>query len=522
MKILSKTDLMRHEQCPTKLALDKQENPDKDRIQDESTQPEIRSHYRSEGGYQVEDLAEKLFDGIQRSTLFGVRGLLETQSLVFGKVPAISQASAQSKGNYARADILARIPNSQISLELREQMKGIYTSSYGRFNALYEVKSSTSIKDDYYLDLAFQTHVFESSGYKIGRTFLITVNKDYVRTSDEIDPNEFLVLTDVTNEVIQALQNLDDRVLSAHSTLNATSLPHTTLYKQCNHTQPDKICPHISYCPNWMELDASKTPIFFLPFLSKKKQDQYMLDGIQYIEDVEVDDKKLTKTQAPIVIAHKTDQPLINLEEIQKFLDQVDTQLPISFLDFETFSKVIPEIGHKPYQKLPILFSSGVLYPSNHISRHDFIESSMPSDSRFFAETLIQNIEATGTVFSWFMSFEKSVIKQLIDMNPDLQPELNSICDRMLDLREPFFRGHYVDRRFEGTTKLKKVGEVLTQDLSYAALDVNNGSMVGDLWYEMVSTEDTSRANQISINLQKYCNMDTTSLITIYQFLKNL
>ena len=524
MKILSKTDLLRHEKCQTRLALDKKENPSKDRSIDESIQPSTLSLHRNQGGYAVEDIAEQLFDGIQKSTLFGVKGLLETQSLVFAKAPAISQASAQSNGNYARADILAKLPNLDVHQELRSYIKSLHRSSYGRFHALYEVKSATSVKKENYLDLAFQTHVFESSGYKIGRTFVINVNKDFVRESDNIDPNSFLNIIDVTDEVLEALQSLDLKIDSAHQTLNASSVPSVTIYKQCNQFQADRICPHINHCPNWNNLDSTKNPISYLPFLTKKKQDSFAKEGIFYIEDVSVDDTRLTKTQAPIVLAHKQDQPIINKQKLSEFLDQVDTQLPINFLDFETFTKVIPEIGHKPYQLIPILYSTAVMYPTQTktISRNDLIERSIPSDSKFFAEQLINSIEPTGTVFSWYMSFEKSVINQLARMNPELESQLSSISDRMLDLRDPFFKGYYVDKRFEGTTKLKKVGSVIAQELSYENLEVDNGSLVGDLWYEMISSDDLNIQNRISTDLQKYCSMDTTSLITIYQFLQNI
>ena len=524
MKILSKTDLLRHEKCATRLALDKIENPNKERQIDESKQPTSLSLHRNQGGYLVEEIAEQMFNGIQESTLFGVKGLLETQSLVFGKAPAIAQASAQCNGNYARADILARISNSEVHQELRNHIKELHRSSYGRFHALYEIKSATSVKKENYLDLAFQTHVFESSGYKIGRTYIIHVNKDFVRESEIIDPKSFLSVIDVTDEVLQAMQSLDFKIESAHQTLNADFIPQTTIYKQCNQFQSDKVCPHISKCPNWSNLDNTKNPISYLPFLTKDKQDSFAEEGIFYIDDVPFDDARITKTQAPIVLAHKHDHPIIDKEKISEFLEQVDTQLPINFLDFETFTKVIPEIGHKPYQLIPILYSTAVMYPTQTktISRNDLIERSIPTDSKFFAKQLINSIEPIGSVFSWYMSFEKSVIKQLAKMNPELEGQLTSISDRMLDLREPFLKGYYVDKRFEGTTKLKKVGSVITSELSYDNLEINNGSIVGDLWYEMISSEDLNLQNRISTDLQKYCSMDTTSLITIYQFLQNI
>lgn len=522
MKILSKTDLLRSLDCPTRLQLDKQVNPDKERLIDENLHSNNLHHYRTQGGYEVEAIAESLFQGIQTSTLHGVKGLLETQSLVFAKVPAIAQASAQRNGNYARCDVLARIPNSEINPELRQYLRDHFTSTYGAFHSLNEVKSSTKITPKHILDLAFQTHVFESSGYKIGQTNLITVNPNYIRESQEIIPNQFLQITDVTPEVLEVLPLIPQMIEDGHNILNQTSVVRSTIYKQCHHKEIDKICPHIQNCPNWQALDPNKTPIFFLPFLTEKKQDQYAEQDVFYIQDIDLADPKITKIQKPIIAAHKQDQPFIQLDKIQEFLDQIDPQLPISFIDFETFSRAIPNIGHKPYQNIPVQFSSGVLYPSSHIHRHEFIETQMPSDSRHFAESLISNIEATGSVFAWFAQFEKSVIANLAEQHPDLAPELLNINHRMLDLREPFFRGFYVDQGFEGTSKLKKVAEVLVPELSYSDLAVNNGSLVGSLWQEMIVTDDENRRLNIMTDLQKYCSMDTTSLIRIYFFLKNL
>jgi hypothetical protein len=71
---------------------------------------------------------------------------------------------------------------------------------------LYEVKSSTSVKSsgqhNQIKDAAFQKIAAEETGLKVARVFIVHLNKDYVRQGD-IDPEQLLILADVTSDVVE-------------------------------------------------------------------------------------------------------------------------------------------------------------------------------------------------------------------------------------------------------------------------------------------------------------------------------
>ena len=516
---VSKTEFMQHQRCERLPWLNQQQNLERDRQVDESTQSPVLSHFRNHDGYVVESYAEQLFPGAVRVDEFGFDALNQTSQSVHGKAHAILQPSAQSLGNYARADILSRIPRSSVNPAHREFLKESYQSVYGSPFALNEVKSTASVKPEHIRDLAFQLHVFRKAGINVQQTNLIHVNSEYVRNG-EIDPSQFLITVDVTDQVLQVLDQVVDQIPAVHSTLNSPTSPDVTIYAQCNHRSNNAACPHISLC--WSELPQG--PIQLLPYISKqsKKFFEYISEGRTAITDLDPLDKRITKSQRPIVEAYKQDGPVINLLEIQKFLDKIDTTLPISFIDFETFESAIPLNGAKPFQTHLIQFSSAVLSVNGDMTDFNYISSRLEDVSQEFAEKLLDSVADTGVVLVWHASFEKQKIAMLADNVPSLSSQLLSLNDRILDLKVPFSKGGYVDKRFNASFSLKKVLPVLAPDLSYSELTVNNGSQVGSQWLEMVQSTDPKVKYKIMSDLKTYCALDTTGMVRIYQELQSL
>lgn len=62
---------------------------------------------------------------------------------------------------YARADVLYPVSNNQWDI--------------------IEVKSATSVKEEYLYDISFQKYCYESAGVKIKRCFVLHINNQYVR-----------------------------------------------------------------------------------------------------------------------------------------------------------------------------------------------------------------------------------------------------------------------------------------------------------------------------------------------------
>ncbi|MAD96832.1 MAG: hypothetical protein CMB99_05830 [Flavobacteriaceae bacterium] len=94
--------------------------------------------------------------------------------------------------------------------------------------------------------------------------------------------------------------------------------------------------------------------------------------------------------------------------------------------------------------------------------------------------------------------------------------------EHMFDL-EVIFKKDYIDYRFHGSSSIKKVLPVLCPDISYKALEVNNGTMALDTWGRMILDPDFSEdITETRKNLLAYCELDTLAMVKIYEVLKKL
>ena len=116
------------------------------------------------------------------------------------------QATAISTDDcLARADILERDPDS------------------GDWS-LYEIKSATSVRDDYINDVAFQWHVFESAGYRLSRAFIIHVDNTFVRYGN-ISAAEISTIVEITTETRDRLSAIAAGVVQANSIIDRDAPP---------------------------------------------------------------------------------------------------------------------------------------------------------------------------------------------------------------------------------------------------------------------------------------------------------
>ena len=91
----------------------------------------------------------------------------------------ITEASFKFNNNFCSVDILVKKNNKY---------------------ELYEVKSSTELKDIYVKDISYQYYVLTNLGLKVSKCSLIHLNSNYVRVGD-LDLNKLVTFIDVTDEV---------------------------------------------------------------------------------------------------------------------------------------------------------------------------------------------------------------------------------------------------------------------------------------------------------------------------------
>jgi hypothetical protein len=98
--------------------------------------------------------------------------------------------------------------------------------------SIYEVKSSTQLKDIYLHDVSVQYYVLQNLGFKIKSANVVHINNEYVR-GDELDINELFKIVDVTNEVITMQTNIPYLLKEFETYLNDKENEPNIKYKNC-------------------------------------------------------------------------------------------------------------------------------------------------------------------------------------------------------------------------------------------------------------------------------------------------
>ena len=89
---------------------------------------------------------------------------------------------------------------------------------------LYEIKSSTEVKEDHIFDLAFQTIVLQNAGLKVRKTFVIHVNNKYERIG-KINISKLVAQTEVTEQVKNKIEETKELIRKALDIVSSKTPP---------------------------------------------------------------------------------------------------------------------------------------------------------------------------------------------------------------------------------------------------------------------------------------------------------
>lgn len=459
--MLTKSDYLKYLQCQKYLWLFKNRK---------ELMPEVSETQQAifDQGFVVEEYAQQLFTADQ-TTKF--------------------QPVAKTNDLYARADILH------------------FNDDTKKWD-LYEVKSSTEVKDEHIPDLAFQKIAFEKSGTPIDKTYLIHINKEYVRNG-QIDPKELLTIEDITDQVENIRQITEEQIPKALALIKNLNQPQIQIGKQCNKPYP---CPFKEYC--WK--DVPELSIYNIQRLTDKQLTELQNLNILKIEDIP-DDFKLNEKQQNQVTATKTKKPIIDKEAIASTLETLE--YPLYFLDYETYGQAIPLFnGLKPYQQMPFQYSLHIIRSKGAAPEHyEYIHTGKDNPIPYLLKDMRANIGDTGSVIVWYKGFETSRNEEMAEMFPEYANFLNSINTRIFDLMDIFKDQYYVDADFKGSCSIKKVLPVLVPELSYAELeDIQEGSAASLYWFKHIYG-DSPIKDRITANMLKYCELDTMAMVEVWR-----
>lgn len=445
-------------------------------------------------GTEVGDLARKYFGEYSLVEFNPDKKKMcqDTESYIAAGEKIIAEASFLYKNNFCSVDILRNMGN------------GVQ---------LIEVKSSTEIHDIYLDDMAYQYYVLTHCGIHVTDVFNMHINSQYVRHG-ELDLQQLFVVENCTDRILAMQSNIEENLASIEAYMTHASEPERELAIYCD--KPYE-CEYKQYCHRHIK----EPSVFSIHRLSaSKKYDMYQ-DGIVTFEDVVREQPKLSEKQwRQVNASYYNEEPSINKEEIRRFLDGLT--YPLYHLDFETYQQAIPQFdGVKPYMQIPFQYSLHVQNKAGAEPEHyEFLGKEGTDPRRALAEQLCAQIPMNVCSLAFNMSFEKTVIKNLAAIYPDLATHLMSIHDNMQDLMVPFQKQSYYCKELQGSYSIKWVLPALCSgdpELDYHALDgIHNGSEAMDAFADLPNHSPEEIA-QIRKNLLAYCRLDTLAMVKILE-----
>ena len=486
---LSKSKYCQGIQCKKILWLNKYKPEEKSELNNESV---------LENGTKVGEIAKCLFgDYIDIKFNEDLSIMIEDtkKAINNNKNAIITEASFDYNNNFCSVDILIKKDNNY---------------------EIYEVKSSTEIKDIYINDSAYQTYVLKNLGLNVIKTSIVYINSSYIRYG-ELNLSELFKIEDVTEIVLSMQDEIHKNIKSINEYINQKEEPIKDIDMYCHNPYP---CPYFKYCTKHLP----EKNIFNIKSMRIQTKINLYKDNKYTYEDL-LNEKINSKYKQQIEFELYNKEPIINKEAIKSFLDNL--YYPLYFLDFETYQQSIPQYdGIKPYMQIPFQYSLHYIERENGELLHkEFLAEPNIDPRRILAETLIKDIPKNTCVLAYNMMFEKMVIKNLANLYEDLSEHLMNIHDNMQDLMIVFQKRDYYTKEMYGSYSIKYVLPALfpqDPELDYHNLDlIHNGSEASNN-YATLSELPKEKQEQIKKSLLKYCELDTYAMVKIWQKLNDV
>jgi len=461
------------------------------------TPPDASAQAIFETGNKVGELACQLFPGGKEIPYEGVsfEGKIDlTKQWIEEGVRDIYEATFEYEDIVVMVDILHI--NDDKSVEI------------------YEVKSSTEVKDVYLHDASIQHYVLNGLGYGVKSTSIVHINNKYIR-DDELEPDKLFSIVDVSDEIKDLQANIPSYLKNFKTFLdNRENEPEIDIGIQCSNPYD---CDAIAYCwkhiPDYSVFDISRLRI-------DKKFELYE-KGIVNINDID-DISSFSEAQQVQLKSEKTQEDIINKEAIKEFLDELS--YPIYHLDFETFQQAIPEWkGISPFMQIPFQYSLHIEQENGSLVHKEFLAEEGMDPRYALAKRLIEDIPSDVTVLAYNMGFEKGVIRKLAVAFEELSPRLLEIHDNIQDLMTPFQKKDYYVPTMRGSYSIKHVLPSLVPEMAkaYKELDgVQNGGEAMQTYAKLSEMADKVEVARLREALLRYCELDTLAMVKILEKLR--
>lgn len=445
-------------------------------------------------GNEVGDLAMGLF-GEYTEVPFdkNVSKMVKTTSeLLKEGTKVIAEASFASKDGFCSVDILINKGNNVVEF--------------------YEVKSSTKVNDIYRYDIAYQYHILKQCGFDVTQASLVHINSKYVRHG-EIDIHELFEIEDLTETAIGLQSEVEERISNIMEYMKQTEEPNDDIGPQCFNPYD---CGFWSHCTE----NLPRPNVFDIYGMQKRTMFKHYRASVISFEDAM--EKNVLNDNQALQVKHELNKlpPYINKEVIQETLDKLS--YPLYFLDFESFNPAIPLYDNSwPYEQVIFQYSLHYIEEEGGELKHkEYLAYPNEDPRRGLLEKLCEDIPLDACTTVYNISFERTRLKEMAQLYPDLADHLNNIIDHMVDLMVPFQKKSFYCKEMQGRYTIKYVLPALfpnDPELDYHNLEgVHDGGEASDTFKRMATMEPEELARYRSY-LLKYCGLDTYAMVKVWE-----
>lgn len=456
----------------------------------------------SKTGKLVEELAAKMFPQGEAIKRFGEQMISATRRHMEQKTPVLLQPTFLWEDFLCRCDIL------------------VYDAANDAWN-LQEIKATNSFEGhakeiDFMEDVTFQAAILTRLGIKLGKIFLVHLNKDYVR-GEELELNELFISEDIADEVFKKIPATWKKMRQTRQDL--LNRQEEEVVCQCLYLGRSAQCTTFKY--SHPEVPDYSVHDLYRIGLSPKKLLQLVRGKTFDLKNIPRD-FSLSDIQQNQLRVYLEQRPLLNRVGLKAELDKL--VYPLYFLDFESYASAIPLWpGFSPYQQIPFQFSLYVASkPGAEPEEYGYLHEGDFDPSVAMIEELKEFIGPIGSIIVWNKSFESKIHTELAVRHPEHRKFLDDLNFRIFDLMDIFRKQIYVHPDARGKNSLKSVLPALVPELSYKNLEIQEGATACQRWFEMVFGQELvpSEKEKIVADLLKYCSLDTYAMYAIWKHLR--
>ena len=484
------------------------------------------SKYRPEDGKDVEDKtaienghlvgakAQEYFGNFVDVTIYKEDGkTLDKPAMIAKTIEEIAsgeeyicEAAFSYDGLYCAVDILHNLGNNEVEI--------------------YEVKAANDMKEYYIWDISYQRYVLTQLGYNVKKVYLMHLNREYIRHGD-LELKQLFKIEDKTKEAIGNEKVVKDKLEEIQKYLDDGTYPGICISKICG--AENNHCRYYDYCMNEVikDIHPNVFDVFDVKFgtcIKWLNQGKISFDDLSTLKEMTPKERPKQFIQINKYLnGDKT--PYVDKDTLKKdFFSKIS--YPLYFLDFETMQPALPEYDDShSYQQIPFQYSLHWYEKEGGELHHtEYLGESGVDNRRELARQLVHDIPKDVCVLS-YSSFESDRIEELAELFDDeIKDHLLNIDSHIVDLMTPFRKFWYYLTDMWNSYSIKVVSPAMypgDPELDYSKLPgVKKGDEAMDI-FPKIKDKDAEEAEEIRKGLLKYCELDTYSMVKVFDKLKD-